>query len=246
MGSIRKEKPTAKTAFAVATKAMTKQPKYAVLRLNQEAQAIVHKMLDQHARPGVIAQAVAKATKEKITWQSIRHYRRHYGTLQRKGQEARKYTSKLVELAAEKGFNITELLRSAVLEAYDRAETAGDIKKMNFLHIEAAERKRHELALRRKQVNLAARRVTVFEERWKLDRRKAQAAIDKLDRKARRGESLSSADVRQIREIYGLYDSSEREWNAEEQEMRRLEEETPAPEVETTDDEPEKTVAKKN
>ena len=208
---------------------MPVQSQFAVENLSEEAQALVRRMLDEKKSPSAITKAVRQNAGEGISIFAVTSYAASYWEQQKRRQQARQQTEELVRQAERQGSNISELLRAAFLEGFTESARNGALKKINPLQLEAAHRKRRELALKEKQARMAAeqkeqemelkkkqaqlteRRVKVFEERLKLDREKMQAALDKLDRKAQLGEPLTAEDVKRIREIYGLYDEGQAE-----------------------------------
>ncbi len=190
---------------------MPKQQQFAVEKLSEAAQALMHQILDQQASPKSIARALRERTGKHISSAAITRYAADYWEQQQKRQQARQRTDALIERARQQGYEISALLRAAVLEAFTQTRRNGPLKKISPLQLESAERKRRELALKEEQVWLTGRRVKVFEQGWELKRKKAQADFKKLDRKAKLGESLTAGDVRRIREIYEIYD----EWQPE-------------------------------
>lgn len=191
--------------------------------LSERAKILVHQMLDRHFLPASIARCVSRTTHEKIAAGEIEKYAKEYAATVQAKENARVRTDYLVTRVMQAGDDIPETLRAAFYEAIAWAKKTDALKEMDPLNFEAAERRRQELDLRKKQVSLAERRVKVFEERLHLDRKKARAAIAKLDRKARRGDSITPNEVQRIRELYGIYDSTERQAGAEKREVRRLE-----------------------
>lgn len=167
---------------------------------------LLARLLDQGAGPSAITRAVRRQTGENPTIQCVTSYAAQYREAQTRRQEARQYTSVLLQEVERQGCEMSELLRAAFLEAFTELLKSGKAKDIRLLDWEAAERKRRELALKERHVEVAERRVKVFEERLRLDREKMQAALEKLDRKAEAGQPLSPEDVRRIREIYGLCD----------------------------------------
>ncbi len=185
---------------------MPKQQQFAVEKLSEAAQALMHQMLDQQASPKSIARALRERTGKHVSASAITRHAAHYREQQQKRQQARQRTADLIERVRQQGYEISALLRAAVLEAFTKTKRDGPLKKISPLQLESAERKRRELALKEEQVRFTGRRVKVFEQRLELYRKKAKADIKKLDRKAKLGESLTADDVRRIREIYGIYD----------------------------------------
>ena len=90
------------------------------------------------------------------------------------------------------GHEISSLLRAALLEAFKKTKREGPFENIAPLQLESAERSRRELALKEERLLLTGRRVKVFEQRWELNRKQAQAALRKLDRKAKRGQPPDS------------------------------------------------------
>ena len=185
---------------------MPKQQQFDVEKLSEAAQALMHQMLDQQASPKSIARALRERTGKHVSASAITRHAAYYWGQQQKRQQARQRTDALIERARQQGHEISALLRAAVLEAFTQTRRNGPLKKISPLQLESAERKRRELALKEEQVQFTERRVKVFEQRWELNRRKAQAEFKKLDRKAKLGKSLTSGDVRRMREIYEIYD----------------------------------------
>ena len=187
---------------------MPNRPPSTVEKLSEEARVLVHQMLDQGAGPTAITKAVRQRTGEIPSASAVARYASSYSDRQKRRQEARNCTSLFVEQVRQQGGDIPELLRAAFLEAFTAIAENGKWQDIKLLDWDAAERKRRELRLKEKQTELAERRVKVSEQRLKLIRDKAKSEIDKLERKAQAGKSLSPEDVRRIREIYGLYEET--------------------------------------
>ncbi len=193
-----------------------------VEHLGERAQTLIHQMLDVHETPVKIAWAVRRITKETISVPAVARHARKYARTVQAQNNARRKTNYVVGEIVQQGGEIPDMLRAAFYEAFALAKDTGALRKMDPLVFEAAHRRRLELDLHNKQVSLAERRVQVFEDRLRLDRKKAhtakaaqtaahaaarngaQSAIDKLDQKARRGSSVTVEEVQQIRELYGL------------------------------------------
>ena len=187
---------------------------FAVLKLSEQAQVLIHRLLDSRKGPVLISRSVHKQTGEKISPSCILRYAQYYRMRKRIMQKGRKRTDELVELAAQNGDQIPEMLRAAFLESFTEASMNGAVRDMNPLTLETAERKRQELKIKERQMLLAERRVEVVEQRLQFDRDRRSAELKRLDEKAHKGQPLTPEDVRRIREIYGLAD----ERAAEEQE----------------------------
>ena len=167
---------------------------------------LIRRMLDQREGHTAIASAVLQRTGERVSHDSIRRYAAHYRFRKQIEQQARQHTDKFLDQARLQGDEIGELLQAAFLEAFTAASLSGSLRELNPLHLEAAHRKRRELDLKEKHMLLSERRVEVYEQRFQLDRQKKQADLDKFNRKAQSGQSLTAEDVRRIKEIYGIYE----------------------------------------
>ena len=182
-----------------------------VKKLSELARILMNQMLDRHSSPATIVRTIFRATHERISPEAIAHHAREYVSQKQAKAEALQGANSLVAEIIQRGGEISDMLRAAFLEIFARAVATGALYEMNPMALEAAELRRRELELHKKQVSLAERRVKVSERRFKFDRQKGQAALQKLESKARCGESLSIEDVEQIRNIYGLYAPPERQ-----------------------------------
>ena len=180
-----------------------------VTKLSERARILMNQMLDRHSPPDSIARTISRKTHEKISWAAIERHANVYASQEQAKASALQGANCLVAEIIRQGGDISDILRASFLEVFARAEATGALYEMNPMALEAAELRRRELELHKKQVSLAERRVKVSERKFKFDREKGRAALQKLERKARCGESLSTDDVEQIRKIYGLYDPSE-------------------------------------
>ncbi len=194
--------------------------KFAVHSLSERAQIIIHQMLDRRYDPGRIARYISRTLREKISEENLAGYAKFYAATVQARENARAGAAYLTSQIVQHGGAVTDMLHAAFHEAYNYAKETGAFREMNPLLLEAAERKRREfdfkqkldvraLELRERQVAAGERRVKVIEDRLKLDRKKAQAMIAKLEYKARHGKSLSAADMHRIRDIYGIPDDEQ-------------------------------------
>lgn len=188
---------------------MPKRFQFSVLKLSEQAQTLIRRMLEDHKGPYVIAAAVQRETGERVTPTSLYRYAQYYGFKRRLEQRGRQQTDRLVRQAAEEGDEISDLLRAAFHESFTEASMNGAVRDMNFLALEAAQRKREELKLKEKQFLLAERRVQAVEQRLQFDRDKRAAELKRLEEKAQTGQPLTPEDLRRIDEIYGLNDEPE-------------------------------------
>jgi hypothetical protein len=202
---------------------MSPATQLSVRQLSERAQILIHQMLDRHAAADSIARTIRSTTHEPVSAEAITRYTKIYAAKVQAKENARQRTAHLVGEIIQHGVEVSDMLRAAFQESFARAKKTGALPEMNPLLFEAAERRRLELDLRKKQVSLAERRVQVFEDRLYLDRKKAQAAIAQLDRKARRGVSVTAKEVDRIRQLYGIFESTDRQASAEERHVRRAE-----------------------
>ena len=186
-----------------------------VRKLSEEAQALVRRMLDMDEMPNEIRRAVYRLTGEKVMLTAISYFAEHYTKSSENQQEARAQTDDFIRLAAKRGVKVSELQRAILVESLFRARWKKQFTKADLYKLDDAERKRRELELKQKRERQAARRekkemeikereMRVAEEKLRLVREKMKPAIEKLDRKAQAGQSLTAEDVQRIREIYGL------------------------------------------
>ena len=185
---------------------MPKQQQFVLDKLSASEEALIHRMFDQDASPRTISRALRKRTGKHISQSAVTHIVSRYWIKQQKQRDARQQTEDLIEKARKQGHEISGLLRAAVLEAFTKTKRKGPFHEIGPLKLESADRKRRELTLKEEQVQFTGRRVKVFEQRWELNRKQAQAALRKLDRKAKLGKPLTAAEARRIREIYEIYD----------------------------------------
>ena len=201
---------------------MDKWPQSDVMKLSAEAQALVRRMLDLDETPDDIRRAVHRLTGEKVLLTALGYYAAHYTKSSQSQEEARTETDDFIRLAAKKGVKVSELQRAILVESLFATRREKQFTKADLFKLDDAERKRKELELKQKQERQAARRekkelemkerqVRLAEEKLELMREQMKPALEKLDRKAQKGERLSAEDVRRIREIYGLADEKEAE-----------------------------------
>ena len=192
-------------------------PQSDIAKLSPEAQALIHRMLDQDADPWAIRRAVQRLSGERVMLQAIIHYASRYAERRQQGQQARTKTDDFIRLAGKDHLKISELLRAVLIENLVVTRRKKQFTKADLFKLDDAERKRREFELKQKQARQSARRATkalelkerqtqLAEQRLQLDREKIQALLEKLHGKARAGEPLTAEDVKRIREIYGLYD----------------------------------------
>ena len=190
--------------------------------LREESQALIHRMLDQGTMPDEVRRAVYRLSGERVSLWTLTQYARRYAERRKDHGAARLKTDDFIRLAGKRGVKISDLLRAALIEGLLQARRNGQLRKTDVLKLEEAERKRREFELKqtqarrsarhkKRELDLKERQAQLAEQRLQDDREKAQATIEKLERKAHAGQSLTPEDIRRIREIYGLYD----EWQAE-------------------------------
>ncbi len=186
-----------------------------VTKLSEEAQTLVRRMLDTDAMPNEIRRAVHRLTGERVMLTAISYFAAHYTKSSVNQKQARTQTDDFIRLAAKKGVTVSELQRAILVESLFRARRRKQFTKADLYKLEDAERKRREFELKQKRERQAAKRerkelemkereVRLAEEKLRLVRKRMKPAIEKLDRKAQAGQSLTAAEVQRIREIYGL------------------------------------------
>ena len=188
-----------------------------VKHLSERAQGVLHRLLDQCVEPKSIAQVVWLQTRERVTAEAITRYVSRYRKRQQEQQRIREKLDGIIAQARKEGITTSDLLRAALLEKLSQSQRDGTLKKMDLLALETVERKRGEYELKQRQAQLSAafrerelqlkeRQTRISEKRFRLERDKAKAHVQTLERKVAGGQRLTQDDVRKIREIYGLYE----------------------------------------
>lgn len=199
---------------------MTGHIQSVIEKLRPASQALIHRMLDQDELPDEIARAVYRLSGERVSRPALTYYASCYAQRNQEHQQARAETDDFIRMAGKQGVKVPDLLRAVLIERLMLARRKKQLTKTDLFKLDDAERKRREFELKQKQSRLAGkqkkreldlkeRQAQLAEQRFALDREKAQATVDRLERKAAAGESLTPDDVRHIREIYGLYDDPE-------------------------------------
>ena len=187
--------------------------------LSERAQGILHRLLDQQAVPEAIARVLYLQTRESVSPAAITRYASRYRQRQQEQRQVQQKMDGFIARATQEGITISDLLRAVLIEKFSEAQRDGTLPKKGLLDLEAAERRRGEFELKRKQAQLSAehrqreldlkeRQTKLAERRFQFDREKAQATLDRLSRKADAGRPLSRDDLRRIKEIYGLYEDA--------------------------------------
>ncbi|MGH9784891.1 MAG: hypothetical protein ACRD88_11975 [Terriglobia bacterium] len=196
---------------------MNNRPKSDITQLSAEAQALLHRMLDQRKKPAAIARAIRAQTGERLTPPAVTRYASLYRKRQRKQQKIRQRMDGVLALVQKDGIPVSDLLRAVLIERLSAAGEDGTAAELDLLKLEEAERKRGEYELKQRQahfsnlyreqeLDLKKRKHHLVEKQFELQREKARANFQELERKAQAGESLGPDDLRRIREIFGLYD----------------------------------------
>ena len=199
---------------------MSSFPKSDIAQLSERAQSRLHRLLDQGETPGAIARAIQAQTKERVPAAAIRRYSARYCRDRKKQQRATHGLDGLLARMKEEGLEVSDLLRAVLVERLDAARRNGAAEELDLLKLEEAERKRGEYELKQRQANfsnlyrereldLKERKHSLAEKEFQIQREKARANFQELERKAHAGQSLTPDDVRRIREIFGLYDDPE-------------------------------------
>ena len=196
---------------------MTQTAKSGVQNLSEQAHAILHRMLDQGETPAAMARAIRAQTGERVTPAAITRYASLYRKRQQKQQQLRQRMDGFLTLVQQDGIPVSDLLRAVLLERLSTAGEDGTAAELDLLKLEESERKRGEYELKQRQtqslnrfreweMQIKERKHQLAEKQFELQREKARANFQELERKAQAGESLNPEDLRRIREIYGLYD----------------------------------------
>jgi hypothetical protein len=201
---------------------MTKPAQSGITQLSAEAQALAHRMLDQGETPAAIARAIRAQTGERVTSAAVTRYASLYRKRQQKQQQLRQRMDGFLTLVQKDGIQVSDLLRAVLLERLSTAGEDGTAAELDLLKLEESERKRGEYELKQRQAHfsnlyreqdlqLKDRKQNLAEKQFELQREKARANFQELERKAQAGESLTSDDIRRIREIYGLSDEGQQQ-----------------------------------
>ena len=194
---------------------MLKAKQSGIRRLSEQAQMLLHRMLDQGAGAAAIARAIADETGERIVPQSIVAYSRHYRRRQQQRQRLRQGMDAFEELARDKGLPVTDLLRALLQERLATAAKDGSAADLDILDLAEEERRRTDSEWRQRQatfsnlyrerdLDLKQRRQKLAEQEFRWKRKQARARVTELEQKAATGRPLTEDDMRQIRAIYGL------------------------------------------
>lgn len=196
-----------------------------ITKLQPESQALLHRMLDQGNPPASIARAIRAQTGERVSVPAITRYATRYHKRRQKQQQLRQRLDGFLALVQKDGILVSDLLRAVLIERLSTAEEDGTAAELDLLKLEEAERKRGEFELKQRQAHslnryrewemeLKERKHTLAEKQFQLQRERAHASFQELERTAQAGQPLSSDDLRRIREIYGLEDSGREESEA--------------------------------
>ena len=187
-----------------------------VKKLGEQAQGILHRLLDQQVPPESIAHVLWLQTRESISPEAITRYASRYQKRKQEQQQLRETVDGQIARASQQGLTTSDMPRAVLMENVSRAQRNGTLKKMDLVLLEGLQRKQGELELKQQQARLSSafrereldlkeRQTRIAEERFQLDRAKAQAVLDRLTRKAQTGQRLTTDDVRRVQEVYGLY-----------------------------------------
>jgi len=188
-----------------------------VKKLSAEAQALLHRLLDQGEEPEAIARGIREQTGGRVAVASITQYAAAYRRSQEKAKELREGMDGFLERVQREGVQVSDLLRAVLIERLSTVSKDGTAKKLDLLKLEEADRKRGEYELKVRQarslsefrewdMHLKYRKQELAEKEFETRIERLQASFQELERKAQTGESLSAEDVRRVREIYGLYE----------------------------------------
>lgn len=183
--------------------------------LSPQAQALLHRMLDQQEPAGNIRRAIYRLTRERLPLQDITTYASHYARRSSERSAARSQTDNFIRLAGKRGVTISELLRARLIERLvelQRGKKPGDDALWKLVdaerrHCEFKLRKlkvQQELAQKQRALSYKERQLHVAEQKLEFTRTRLNNAVATLERKTAKGKSLSTEDIRRIRAVYGL------------------------------------------
>jgi len=190
--------------------------------LSPPAQALLHRMLDQQEPPANIRRAIIRLSGERVRQVDITSYASRYARQSSERSAARSQTDSFIRLAGKRGVTISELLRARLIERLvelQRGKKPGDAALWKLVD---AERRHREFKLRKQKVDreieqkeralgYKERQLRVAEQKLEFARNRLLNAVGSLERKAAKGKSLSTEDIRRIRSVYGLGFASEPE-----------------------------------
>jgi len=199
---------------------MAGQGQCGVKKLSAEAQALLHRLLDQGAEPGAIVRAIREQTGERVSVAAVTRYGAAYRSCQDRARHLRDGVSDCLERVRRDGIQVSDLLRAVLIERLSTASKDGTAAELDLLKLEEADRKRGEYELKQRQagalnqyrewdMGLKYRKQELAEKQFELQNERARASFEEMERKVQKGESLSAEDVRRIREIFGLGDVEE-------------------------------------
>jgi hypothetical protein len=194
---------------------MKAQRKSGMAKLGEQVQMLLHRMLDEHARPAAIAAAIKEQTGERVTPSAITHYGSAYRKRGRKQVRLRESVEELVAKARQDGIQVSDLLRALLVERLKKADKDGTATGLDLLTLEEHERKRSDFDLKERQAHfcnlfreqdmaLKQRKQDLAEKVFRLRRKQAHVSFAALEQKAAAGQALTADDMQQIRAIYGL------------------------------------------
>src|SRR3990170_5351792 len=127
-----------------------------VKKLGEQAQGILHRLLDEQVPPESIANILWLQTRESISPEAITRYASRYRRRQQEQQQVREKLDGFIARAQQDGISISDLLRAFLVEKLSQARRDGTLKKVDFLDLETAERRRSEFELKQRQAQLSA------------------------------------------------------------------------------------------
>ena len=163
----------------------------------------------------VTTRAIFRLSGERVQQQAITLYALRYAQQSSERSEARSQTDGFIRLAGKRGVTISELLRARLMERLvelQRGKKPGDAALWKLVD---AERRHREFKLRKQKVDrdllqkeralgFKERQLRVAEQKLEYAQQRLRQAVSQLERKAERGKSLSTEDIRRIRAVYGL------------------------------------------
>src|SRR5919109_229933 len=100
---------------------MAGRGRVAVRKLGAEAQALLHRLLDQGGTPEAIARAIQEQTGERVTTAAVTQYAEAYRNCQERAQQLREGMDGFLERVRKDGIQISDLLRAVLIERLSMA-----------------------------------------------------------------------------------------------------------------------------
>lgn len=153
----------------------------------------------------MIADQIARETGEQVAERTVSRRASDWRKEQRRRESVRENVQAMVAAMKAENLQASEMIQALAIDALmadPEAWSQSDPIKVQRQNLQAEKLKqsRESMELRRRQIELEQQKFDLMRER----ERKAAAETEALAEKAGRGEQITEADVRKIRDIYGL------------------------------------------